>query len=86
MLILPRLSDDIDFAFALLLASARRIVEADRFVRDGAWKRWEVDLLCGVDVHRRTIGIVGLGRIGRAVARRARGFDMQIFLNKKYTA
>lgn len=67
-----------DFVFALLLASARRVVEGDRFVRDRLWHRWEVDLLCGVDVHHRTLGIVGLGRIGRAVARRARGFDMRV--------
>lgn len=73
-----------DFAFALLLASARRLAEGDRFVRDGAWKRWEVDLLCGVDVHRRTLGIVGLGRIGGAVARRARGFEMRLLYHSRH--
>lgn len=67
-----------DFTFALLLAAARRVVEADRFVRAGRWQRWEVDLLCGVDVHGKTLGIVGFGRIGRAVARRAAGFGMHI--------
>ena len=67
-----------DFTFALLLAVARRALEADRFVRDGRWQRWEVDLLCGVDVHGKTLGIVGMGRIGRAVARRARGFGMRV--------
>lgn len=67
-----------DLTFALLLATARRLPEAERFLRDGQWKRWDVDLLCGSDVHGRTIGIVGLGRIGRAVARRARGFGMRV--------
>jgi glyoxylate reductase len=67
-----------DLAFALLLAVARRIVEADRFVRAGEWHVWEPDLLLGRDVHGATLGIVGLGAIGRAVARRARGFGMQV--------
>jgi hypothetical protein len=52
--------------------------EAERFLRDGKWQRWDVDLLCGADVHGRTLGIVGLGRIGQAVARRARGFGMRV--------
>jgi glyoxylate reductase len=67
-----------DLTMALLLAVARRLPEAERFLRDGKWQRWDVDLLCGSDVHGRTLGIVGLGRIGRAVARRARGFSMRI--------
>ena len=67
-----------DLTFALLLAAARRLPEAERFLRDGKWQRWDVDLLCGSDVHERCIGIVGLGRIGRAVARRARGFSMRV--------
>lgn len=67
-----------DFTFALLLATARRVVEADRFVRDGRWQRWEIDLLSGVDVHGKTLGVVGYGRIGRAVARRASGFGMRV--------
>ncbi len=67
-----------DLTFALLLAAARRLPEAERFLRAGEWRRWDVDLLCGGDVHGRTIGIVGLGRIGRAVARRARGFGMRV--------
>jgi glyoxylate reductase len=67
-----------DLAFALLLAVARRVPEAERYLREGRWQRWDVDLLCGGDVHGRTLGIVGLGRIGRAVARRARGFSMRI--------
>jgi glyoxylate reductase len=67
-----------DFAFALLLAAARRIIESDRFARSGQWKRWKLDLLLGADVHHATLGIVGLGRIGQAMARRARGFSMPI--------
>jgi glyoxylate reductase len=67
-----------DFAWALLMASARRVLEGDRYVREGRWKLWEFDLLLGADVHGKTLGIVGFGRIGRAVARRAAGFDMRI--------
>jgi lactate dehydrogenase-like 2-hydroxyacid dehydrogenase len=67
-----------DFAFALLMAAARRISEAERFARAGRWKTWGPTLLMGRDVHGATLGIVGMGRIGQAVARRARGFDMRI--------
>jgi glyoxylate reductase len=67
-----------DLAFALLMAAARRIPEGSRFVRDGNWKTWDPLLLLGPDVHGSTIGIVGFGRIGQAVARRAQGFGMEI--------
>jgi lactate dehydrogenase-like 2-hydroxyacid dehydrogenase len=67
-----------DLAFALLMAAARRLPEGDRYVRAGAWKTWGPLLLLGPDVHGATIGIVGFGRIGQAVARRARGFGMQV--------
>jgi lactate dehydrogenase-like 2-hydroxyacid dehydrogenase len=67
-----------DFAFALLLAAARRVVEADRYLRSGQWTKWRVDLLVGQDVHHRTLGIFGMGRIGQAVARRAKGFSMRV--------
>jgi glyoxylate reductase len=67
-----------DFAFALLLAATRRVAEADRFVRGGRFTEWRVDLLLGRDAHHATLGIFGMGRIGRAMARRARGFDMKI--------
>jgi len=67
-----------DLAFALLMAAARRVPEGDRFVRDGKWKTWGPLLLLGPDVHGATIGIVGFGRIGQAVARRAQGFGMEI--------
>jgi glyoxylate reductase len=67
-----------DLTFALLLASARRIVEADGYLRAGEWQSWSLMLLTGTDVHGKTLGIVGFGRIGQAVARRARGFGMRI--------
>jgi len=67
-----------DFAWALLMGAARRLVEADRFARSDHWTRWQWDLLWGADVHGKTLGIVGFGRIGRAVARRAAGFDMRV--------
>lgn len=67
-----------DLTFALLLAAARKLPAAEQFLRDGKWQRWDVDLLCGGDVHGQTIGIVGMGRIGQAVARRAKGFSMRV--------
>jgi glyoxylate reductase len=67
-----------DFAWALLMAAARRVVEADTFARTGQWQRWQWDLLWGQDVYGKTLGILGFGRIGRAVARRARGFNMRV--------
>jgi glyoxylate reductase len=67
-----------DFAFALLMAAARRVVEAHEFVHSGKWTRWGIDLMVGQDVHHRTLGILGMGRIGQAVARRGTGFSMRI--------
>ena len=67
-----------DFAFTLLMATARRIPEAHAFVHSGEWKTWLIDLLAGQDIYGATLGLVGLGRIGAAVARRARGFGMRI--------
>ena len=67
-----------DFAWALLMAAARRGVEADKFTREGRWKTWEPVLLLGPDVAGATLGIVGLGRIGQAVVKRAQGFQMRI--------
>lgn len=67
-----------DFAFALLMASARRIVEGVDYVRAGRWKTWGPMLLMGADVHHATLGLVGLGRIGAEMAKRARGFDMRV--------
>ena len=67
-----------DLAWALLMAAARRLPEGDRYVRAGRWKTWGPLLLLGPDVHGATIGIIGFGRIGQAVARRAQGFGMRI--------
>ena len=67
-----------DFAFALLMAAARRVVEGDRVVRAGKWKTWGPMILLGQDVHGSTLGIIGLGRIGSAMAKRAKGFGMRI--------
>ncbi len=67
-----------DMAFTLIMAAGRRLTEAERFLRSGEWGEWYIDLLCGYDIHGATLGIFGLGRIGQAVARRARGFGMKI--------
>ena len=72
-----------DFAFALLMAAARRIPEASRYVQDRKWRTWGPLLLLGSDLHGATIGIVGLGRIGQAVARRAMGFGMTILYSSR---
>lgn len=67
-----------DFAWALLMAVARRVVECDRFVRDGRFQSWGPQLMTGSDVFDKTLGIIGFGKIGRAVARRAKGFGMHV--------
>lgn len=72
-----------DLAFALLMAAARRITEAERYLREGNWQTWSPMLLTGPDIHHATLGIVGLGRIGYEVARRARGFDMRILYTNR---
>jgi lactate dehydrogenase-like 2-hydroxyacid dehydrogenase len=70
-----------DFAFSLLMAAARRVVEGHQFIHSGQWSRWTIDLLVGQDIHHRTLGVFGMGRIGQAVARRGRGFSMRILYN-----
>ncbi|MCA1055550.1 D-glycerate dehydrogenase [Rossellomorea aquimaris] len=72
-----------DLTFALLMATARRIVEADRYIKKGQWKSWSPLLLAGTDIHHKTIGIVGMGSIGEAVAKRAKGFDMKIVYHNR---
>lgn len=67
-----------DLTLALILAACRRIVEADRFVREGRWGVWSLDLMCGLELGGATLGILGMGRIGRAVARRAEAFGMEV--------
>jgi len=76
----PGVLDDTtaDFAWTLLLATARRVVEADKFFRTGKWKGWGLMQFTGYDVHHKTLGVIGLGRIGKGVARRAKGFDMRV--------
>jgi len=65
-----------DLAFTLLLAGARRIVEGVQYIRDGKWDTWEPETLLGADLSGATLGIIGLGRIGQAMAQRARGFNL----------
>lgn len=72
-----------DLIFALLLATARRVVEADSFLRQNQWRTWSPMLLTGVDVHGATLGLVGMGRIAEAVVRRARGFDMNVHYHSR---
>jgi glyoxylate reductase len=72
-----------DLAFALLLAAARRITEAEHYLRSGNWQTWSPNLLVGVDVHHATIGLIGAGRIGAEVARRAAGFQMRILYHNR---
>jgi glyoxylate reductase len=72
-----------DLAFALILGVARRLAEGDRLVRSGDWGPWHPSFLLGRDVHGATIGIVGFGAIGQAVARRAKGFDMKLYYTSR---
>ncbi len=72
-----------DFAFALLLSAARRVVEGNRYARAGKWKTWGPETLLGHDLHGATIGIIGMGGIGEEMARRARGFGMRILYNSR---
>ena len=72
-----------DLAFALLMAAARRVVEADSYTRKGQWQSWGPMTLLGQDIHRATLGIVGLGRIGAELAKRARGFNMKVLYYDK---
>ncbi len=67
-----------EFAFALMLAVARRLGEGERLIRSGAWRGWALDQLLGVELHGKTLGILGFGRIGQALARRALGFGMRV--------
>lgn len=67
-----------DMAWALIFAIARRVVEADKFIREGMYKGWGPMMFLGGDIYRKTLGIVGLGRIGKSVAKRAKGFDMRV--------
>jgi glyoxylate/hydroxypyruvate/2-ketogluconate reductase len=73
-----------DFGFSLMLAAARRITESEHFLRSGQWQRWSHDFFCGADVHGATLGILGMGRIGQAIARRgAAGFGMKVIYHNR---
>src|SRR5260370_2337063 len=76
----PGVLDDAtaDFAFTLLMATARRVVEADAFTRSGQFRGWAIDMMLGADVFGATLGLIGVGRIGRGVAHRAKGFNMRV--------
>ncbi|HYU69322.1 MAG TPA: D-glycerate dehydrogenase [Burkholderiales bacterium] len=81
----PGVLDDTtaDMTWALLMAAARRVTEAERWLRAGNWKEWKNDQFLGVDVHHATLGIIGMGRIGQAIARRARGFSMRVLYHNR---
>lgn len=72
-----------DFAFALMMATARRISESERYARAGQWTGWAFDQFTGRDLHHATLGIIGMGRIGGAIAKRASGFDMQVLYHNR---
>jgi gluconate 2-dehydrogenase len=73
-----------DFGFALLLATARRMAEAEHFLRAGLWNRWSVDMFAGAEVHGSTLGILGMGRIGQGIARRGHhGFGMRVIYHNR---
>ena len=84
----PGVLDDTtaDLAWALLMAVARRVVEGDAWVRSGTWNGWDLDQLVGGDVHGKTLGIIGFGRIGQRMARRALGFDMRVVYASRHRA
>jgi glyoxylate/hydroxypyruvate/2-ketogluconate reductase len=81
----PGVLDDstADFTWTLILATARRLTEAEAYLRAGEWKGWYLKQLLGIDVHDATLGIFGMGRIGQAVARRAGGFDMKVLYHNR---
>ena len=72
-----------DFGFALMMAAARRITEAERWLRDGQWRQWSFETMLGMDLHRTTLGVLGMGRIGQGIARRAAGFDMRVLYHNR---
>lgn len=72
-----------DYAWTLLMANARRVSESEHYLRAGKWKNWRFDQFLGADVHGATLGILGMGRIGQAIARRSMGFDMQVIYHNR---
>ncbi|MDH5536476.1 MAG: D-glycerate dehydrogenase [Betaproteobacteria bacterium] len=81
----PGVLDDstADLAFALMLAAARRLTEVERYIREGEWTGWRLKQWLGVDVHHSTLGIIGMGRIGQVIARRASGFEMKVLYSNR---
>jgi lactate dehydrogenase-like 2-hydroxyacid dehydrogenase len=81
----PGVLDDstADLAFALMLATARRVTEVEAYIRKGEWAGWKLKQWLGVDVHHATLGIIGMGRIGQAIAKRAAGFDMKVIYHNR---
>jgi glyoxylate reductase len=84
----PGVLDDTaaDFAWTLLMAIARRLLEGDAWMRSGTWPGWDIDQLIGGDIWGKTLGLIGFGRIGRGVARRAQGFNMRVLYNDAVAA
>ena len=73
-----------DFGFALMMATARRVAESEHFLRAGLWTRWSYDMFCGSDIHGATLGVLGMGRIGQAIARRGfHGFGMKVIYHNR---
>src|SRR5688572_9996434 len=81
----PGVLDDstADLAWTLILGAARRVTEVERYIRQGDWKGWRLKQWLGTDVHHATLGIVGMGRIGQAIAKRAKGFDMRVLYHNR---
>jgi gluconate 2-dehydrogenase len=72
-----------DFAWALLMATARRVTESEHWLRAGQWDKWRYDYFLGADIHGATLGIIGMGRIGQSIARRSMGFDMRVLYHNR---
>ncbi|WP_179402556.1 2-hydroxyacid dehydrogenase [Burkholderia guangdongensis] len=72
-----------DFGWALMMAAARRVAESEHWLRAGHWQKWEYDGFLGTDIYGSTLGVIGMGRIGQAIARRARGFDMRVIYHNR---
>ena len=72
-----------DFGWALMMATARRITESEHWLRDGQWHKWRYDYFLGADLHGSTLGIIGMGRIGQAIARRSTGFNMKVIYHNR---
>ncbi|MDQ9171637.1 D-glycerate dehydrogenase [Oxalobacteraceae bacterium R-40] len=72
-----------DFAWALLMSAARRVTESERWLREGKWEKWRYDSFLGMDLHGSTLGVLGMGRIGQAIARRSMGFNMRVIYHNR---